>query len=163
MVIESKCDRDAKFTNITFVENNTTITSEDNETLEHIFYNPVTDRIEADRAVETTLNSLFLGEKHKMSSGGENIFFTNLSSNINWYPPWGGITDQTIEANRSHAGLIQPSGRVYKDFTPVPLGNAPVTGTSIPYYGNNSFPFNIQGVGITTQVAEIVSTDIILN
>lgn len=162
MVIESKCDRDAKFTNITFVDNTTTITSEDNVTLEHIFYNETTDRIETNRAVETTLNSLFLGEKHKMSSGGENIFFTNLSSNINWYPPWGGITDQTIEANRSHEGLIQPSGRVYKDFTPVPLGGAPVTGTSIPYYGNNSFPFNIQGVGITTQVAEVVSTDIIL-
>ncbi|MFB1019560.1 MAG: hypothetical protein QMC37_04895, partial [Flavobacteriales bacterium] len=44
------------------------ITSDDNKTLEHIYYNPDTDRIEADRAIETTLNSLFLGEKHKMSS-----------------------------------------------------------------------------------------------
>jgi len=160
MVIESKCDTDAKFTNITFIDNNTTITSDDNKTLEHIYYNPDTDRIEADRAIETTLNSLFLGEKHKMSSGGENIFFTNLSSNINWYPPWGGITDQKIEDNRTQQGLIHPSGRVYQDFNPVPLGGTPVTGTSIPYYGNNSFPFNIQGVGITTQVAEVVPTNI---
>ena len=56
------------------------------ETLAHFKYNPITDKLEADRAIETTLNSLFLGEQHKMSSGAENIFFTNLSNNTNFYP-----------------------------------------------------------------------------
>ena len=31
------------------------------DTLSHFIYNPVTDKLEADRAIETTLNSLFLG------------------------------------------------------------------------------------------------------
>ena len=65
-------------------------------TLDHFKYNPVTDKLEADRAIETTLNSLFLGEQHKMSSGSENIFFTNLSSDINFFPMWGGLKDQSI-------------------------------------------------------------------
>ena len=54
------------------------ITDIDIATLAHFVYNPLTDKLEADRAIETTLNSLFLGEQHKMSSGAENIFFTNL-------------------------------------------------------------------------------------
>ena len=62
------------------------ITDIDIATLAHFVYNPLTDKLEADRAIETTLNSLFLGEQHKMSSGAENIFFTNLGNDTNFYP-----------------------------------------------------------------------------
>ena len=86
MVIEKDCETDAKFESITFVNNTTSLDETSMATFEHIYYDPVKDKIVTDRALETTLNSLFLGEHHKMSSGGENIFFTNLSSNINWYP-----------------------------------------------------------------------------
>ena len=68
-----------------------TITQEEIKTLSHFEYDPTQDQLIADRAIETTLNSLFLGEQHKMSSGSENIFFTNLSSDINFFPMWGGL------------------------------------------------------------------------
>ena len=90
-------------------------TPENKETLKYFRYNPTTNRLEADRAVETTLNSLYLGGQHKMSSGGENIFFTNFNSEINYFPIWGGIKDQSVIANRDATGVIQPSGRVYDE------------------------------------------------
>ena len=130
------------------------------ELLKHIKYNPLTDKIEADRAIETTLNSLFLGEQHKMSSGAENIYFTNLTSDINFYPMWAGLKNQSIEANRDSSGLIAPSGRVFGDYGVLTLGGNPVSGTAIAYDGDNYFPFNISGVGISTVVAEDISADI---
>ena len=39
-----------------------TSVTEVNNLIEHFEYNPLTDKLEADRAIETTLNSLFLGE-----------------------------------------------------------------------------------------------------
>ena len=44
-------------------------------TLSHFIYNPVTDKLESDRPIETTLSSFFLGNQHRISSGGENVFF----------------------------------------------------------------------------------------
>ena len=73
-----------------------TITAAEIETLSHFEYDASQDQLVADRAIETTLNSLFLGEQHKMSSGSENIFFTNLTSDINFFPMWGGLKDQSI-------------------------------------------------------------------
>jgi hypothetical protein len=129
------------------------------ETLSHFIYNPVTDKLEADRAIETTLNSLFLGEQHKMSSGSENIYFTNLTSNINWYPVWGGVKDQSILANQDMSGVYNPTGRVFSEYGVLGLGGNPVDNTSIPYDGDNFFSFNISGLGITTRVAEEVPSD----
>ena len=130
------------------------------QTLDHIIYNPVTNKLEADRAVETTLNSFYLGEQHKMSSGSENIYFTNLTSGTNWYPPWGGLKDQSIPANQTEAGLYAPSARVFGAYGVAELGGQPVLDTGIPYDGDNFFPYNISGVGITTVVAEVVPAHI---
>ena len=162
MVIEKDCETDAKFESITFVNNTTSLDETSMATFEHIYYDPVKDKIVTDRALETTLNSLFLGEHHKMSSGGENIFFTNLSSNINWYPSWGGLRDHSVLANQSSSGVISPSARVYKSYVPRPLGGNPVPGTSISYSGTNFFGGNIQGVGVKTVIAEPISADIVL-
>ena len=41
--------------------------------------------LESDRAIEKTLMSFFLGDIHKISSGGENIFLTNLVSEVCYY------------------------------------------------------------------------------
>ena len=109
------------------------------ETLKHFIYNPETDKLEADRAIETTLNSLFLGEQHKMSSGSENIFFTNLSSDINFFPMWGGLKDQSVTANQGASGFIPPSGHVFSDMFSLPLGGNPDPTTSIGYDGDNYF------------------------
>ena len=135
-------------------------TEGEKQTLEHIKYNPITDKVEADRAIETTLNSIYLGEQHKMSSGSENIYFTNMSSNTNWYPMWGGIKDQSLPENQTDAGLYAPSARVFGPYGVKELGGQPVLGTAIPYEGNDLFENNMSCMGITTVVAEEVPAHI---
>ena len=130
-------------------------------TLDHFIYNPITDKLEADRAIETTLNSLFLGEQHKMSSGAENIFFTNLGNETNFYPMWGGLKDQSITANQGSSGFIPPSGRVYSDMFSLPLGGNP-TLNNTGYSGGNYFGVNIAGLGITTTAGEDVEVGVSL-
>jgi len=135
------------------------ITSADIDTLSHFIYNPVTDKLEADRAIETTLNSLFLGEQHKMSSGAENIFFTNLGNNTNFYPMWGGLKDQSLTVNQGADGFIPPSGRVYTDMFSLPLGGNPTLNTT-GYSGSNYFGVSLAGLGITTTAGEDVPAGI---
>ena len=83
----------------------TGLTGEQSEFLSHWEYDASTRKLKSNRAIETTLNSLYLGEQHKMSSGAENIFFTNLGNETNFYPMWGGLKDQSITANRDSTGL----------------------------------------------------------
>ncbi len=136
------------------------LTVSEQRTLDHIEYNPTTGKLEADRPIETTLNSFFLGDQHKMSSGSENIYFTNLTTNINFYPAWGGIKDQGLVANQDMSGVIVPSGRVFTAYGVLPLGGNPVAGTQVAYDGDNYFPNNISGLGITTVVAEVVPSNV---
>jgi hypothetical protein len=136
------------------------LTVSEQRTLDHIEYNPVSGKLEADRPIETTLNSFFLGDQHKMSSGSENIYFTNLTTEINFFPAWGGIKDQSLAVNQDMSGVIVPSGRVFTAYGVLPLGGNPVAGTQVPYDGDNYFPNNISGVGITTVVAEAVPSNV---
>ena len=169
MVIETNTETDSLFSSVTIGNSTTALDSSISSSLEHIYYNPDTDKIETDRAIETTLNSLYLGKHHKMSSGGENIYFTNLSSGINWYPGWGGVLpqdatdDNDVFVNQQPgAGTYKPSMRVFGEYTPLALGGQPKLGSSIPYSGSNKFTFNISGLGITTMVAETVPADMVL-
>ena len=139
-----------------------TITDTEIETLSHFQYDATQDQLVGDRAIETTLNSLFLGEQHKMSSGAENIFFTNLGNNTNFFPMWGGLKDQSITANQGSSGFIPPSGRVYTDMFSLPLGGSPDPITSIGYTGGNYFAVSIAGLGITTTLAEEVEVGVSL-
>ena len=138
------------------------ITDEEIETLSHFKYDEEQDQLIGDRAIETTLNSLFLGEQHKMSSGAENIFFTNLSTNTNYYSMKGGLKDQSITANQGGSGFIPPTGRVYSDMFSLPLGGSVNSASSIGYSGGNYFGINIAGLGITTIAAEQVDVDVSL-
>ncbi len=94
-------------------EGNRPVGDSEIHTLKHIKYNPDIDQIEATRALTTTLNSLYLGGQHKMSSGAENIFFNNITSDIAWYPMWGGLKNQKYLENRDSSGFIYPSARIY--------------------------------------------------
>tara|TARA_R110002153_G_scaffold71682_6_gene187839 strand:+ start:5917 stop:9807 length:3891 start_codon:yes stop_codon:yes gene_type:complete len=136
-----------------------TINEVEIETLKHFKYDPAQDQLVGDRAIETTLNSLFLGEQHKMSSGAENIFFTNLGNETNFYPMWGGLKDQSLTVNQGSDGFIPPSGRVYSDMFNLPLGGNPTLNTT-PYSGGNYFGVNIAGLGITTTAGESIPSDI---
>ena len=131
------------------------------ETLEHFRYDEEQDQLIGDRAIETTLNSLFLGEQHKMSSGAENIFFTNLGNETNFYPMWGGLKDQSLVVNQGADGFIPPSGRVYSDMFSLPLGGNTTLNTT-GYSGGNYFGVNIAGLGITTTAGEDVEVGISL-
>ena len=137
------------------------ISASEIETLSHFEYNAAEDQLKADRAIETTLNSIFLGDQHKMSSGSENIFFTNLTSNINFFPVWGGLKDQSVVANQGSDGYIAPSGRVYTNMFSLPLGGTPNPSTAVGYAGDNYFGINIAGLGITTTAAEDVDQSLI--
>ena len=136
------------------------LTSAQETVLSHWTYDDVTRRLVSTKAIETTLNSLYLGEQHKMSSGSENIFFTNLSSDINFFPMWGGLKDQSLTVNQGASGFIPPSGRVFSDMFSLPLGGQPDPLTSTGYAGNNYFGINISGLGITTTAAEAVGPEI---
>jgi hypothetical protein len=136
------------------------LSTDQENVLSHWRYDPITRKLITDRAIETTLNSLYLGEQHKMSSGSENIYFTNLTSDINFFPMWGGLKDQSITVNQGPSGFIPPSGRVYSDMFSLPLGGSPDPTTSVGYAGNNYFGINISGLGITTVAAEQVDADV---
>jgi len=125
--------------------------------LEYFEYNPETDRLRAKKAIETTLSSIYLGDQHRLSSGAANIYFDNLTTNESYYPVLGGLKDQSDTANQAPGqGLINPYARIFQDYGVSELGGTPVNNTAIAYDGDNFFPFNIAGVGITTRVAEIV-------
>jgi len=110
------------------------ITPEQQATLDHFVFNPETNKLEADRAIETTLNSFFLGDIHKISSGGENIFFTNLDSDVDYFPMWGGIKDQSIAENQDATGIITPSARVYSnDLLNIEVYGPAASSGSVPY------------------------------
>ena len=140
------------------------ITGDSSNVFEHFKYNPETDKLEADRAIETTLNSLFLGEQHKMSSGAENIFFSNTSSSIDFYPMWAGLKDQSLAGNQlAGEGIIAPSGRTYGDYSEIePNGAVNLSGVSLPYNTATYFAQSISGLGIEFYIAEpIVAEDTI--
>lgn len=132
----------------------------DVEVLSFFTYDEQTRILTTNKAIETTLNSLYLGKQHKVSSGSENIFFTNLTSDINFFPMWGGLKDQSVTANQGASGFIPPSGRVYSDMFSLPLGGAPDPTTAVSYAGDNYFGINITGLGITTVAAENIPPDV---
>lgn len=123
-------------------------------------YDPVLDQLVATRPITTTLNSLFLGDQHKMSSGAENIFFTNRQSDIDWFPMWGGIKNQQLVENQGKEGIIAPSGRRYSDLLSIEFygprdSNLPV----VPYQTAAVMPANHSVYGQHIHVGEDLAAD----
>lgn len=137
------------------------LTPEQQGTLDHFVFNPSTNKLEADRPIETTLNSFFLGDIHKISSGAENVFFTNLNSNIDYFPMWGGVKDQSIAENQDYTGIISPSARIYSNdlLTLEVYGPASSSG-SVPYARASSLVDNqsIHGQQVILE-EQILETD----
>ena len=131
-------------------------------TLSHFIYNPVTDKLESDRPIETTLSSFFLGNQHRISSGGENVFFTNESSLTNYYPMWGGLKDMNVSSNKGTNGIIKPSGRNYSNFSIFELNGVVDTGVT-DAINQAVIPVNVSGVGANMVIEDnIAPSDILL-
>ena len=125
---------------------------------EYFEYNPVTDRLEANKNIEVKKHGFFIGGKYKMASGNSNLYYEDLSNNSNSYPVMGEVLDQSVAANQvAGAGTSTPKMRVFSDYQSIPLGGTPVNDTAIGYDGDNFFPFNISGVGITVRMGEAVT------
>ena len=117
--------------------------------LDHIWYDDVLDRIVSDRPIQTTLSSFYLGGQHKISSGGENVFFTNLRSGVNWFPVWQGLKDQRDLINQGPEGVYKATTRTYsEDMVSLSfIGEHP---DLLPFTGDiqGSFTFNLSLFGI---------------
>ena len=136
------------------------ITPEQQSTLSHFIFDETANKLKADRAIETTLNSFFLGQVHKMSSGGENIFFTNLESDIDYFPMWGGLKDQSIPANQNASGVIPPSARVYSnDVEALEVYGAAASSGSVPYARASTVAVNQSAYGLQMIVEEAIQPD----
>ena len=127
---------------------------------EYFEYNPITDRLEANKNIEVKKHGFFIGGKYKMASGNSNLYYEDLATKGNSYPVMGEVFDQSLAENQvAGAGTSTPKMRVFGDFQTIPLGGSPVNDTAIGYDGDNFFPFNISGVGITTRAGEAVAAD----
>ena len=127
---------------------------------EYFEYNPITDRLEANKNIEVKKHGFFIGGKYKMASGNSNLYYEDLATKGNSYPVMGEVFDQSLAENQvAGAGTSTPKMRVFGDFQSISLGGSPVNDTAIGYDGDNFFPFNISGVGITTRAGEAIAAD----
>jgi hypothetical protein len=125
------------------------VSVEEKETLSFFDYKPEKNALEATKSLSTVLNSVFLGDQHKVSSGDENIFWTNFTSQINYYPVWAGIKPQEIVANQDSTGLISHSGRHYTPTLLVAELDGPIHASAITTYENTTTVtdnFSVHGV-----------------
>ena len=102
---------------------------------------------------ETTLNSIYLGKIHKISSGGENAFFSNSISDIDFFPIWGGLRNHAEPTNHGYQGIVDTAARRYGANLQSIEGHGPV-GTTI---GDCLGVSTIDGIN-----ASVVGLDIII-
>ena len=92
-----------------------TVSDEDLVTLSYFKYDPVDDKLEATKAIVTTLSSLYLGDQWRMQSGGNSIYYTNLSTTEELTHASSGVLDQSNPLNQNASGVIAPHIKVYDD------------------------------------------------
>lgn len=126
------------------------LTPPQRKTLEYFEYSPESDQLEGAKAIGTTLNSIFLGGHHQASSGDENVFWTNLTSNINYFPAWGGLKDQSVPANQDYTGIREVEARVYDDDLSFEELDGPIGGAIVDYnsVSTNSQNYSVHGIRI---------------
>ena len=137
-------------------EGNNELSKPDYSTLDNFTYSKERKQLIGSKPITTTLNSFYLGEQHKISSGGENVFFTNNSSNIDWFPAWQGLKDHSIIENQGNQGLIGLTGREYtSDLLSVDF-NGPIdpTGATVDYISITQTPTPISVFGVKFHVGE---------
>ncbi len=98
---------------------NAGLTPEQEEVLTRLKYDSTKDQLIAKSSLSVPLNSLYVGEQHKLSSGGDDIFLSNITRNIDYFFGVGGIKDQFVPANQDKTGIIPLYERVYSELAEV--------------------------------------------
>ena len=97
---------------------------------EYFEYNPITDRLEANKNIEVKKHGFYIGGKYKMASGNSNLYYEDLATRGNQYPVMGEVFDQSLPENQvAGAGTSTPKMRVFGDYQEIPLGGSPVNDT----------------------------------
>jgi hypothetical protein len=142
------------------VDSSLFVTPEDLETLEHFKYNPVTDKLEGDRPIETTLSTFFLGEQWGISSGGFQVFFTNFSDQIDYTYPYSGVKDQQNPANQDSSGILPlVSSTPVTDLLELELEGPPAASGAVQLSDGTTLTSNIYGFAIEVIVEETINPD----
>jgi hypothetical protein len=117
--------------------------------LPQLTYNETTDRVVSSKPIETTLNSFYLRDQHRVSSGAENVFFTNQGSNIDFFPCWQGLKDQSLIENQDITGILKPTGRYYSDtmFSLARFGS-PITDSPVNFEITSTYEINVSIYGM---------------
>ena len=132
----------------------------------YLTYNPT--KLVSRYPFVTTEDSLYLGGIHSISSGNDNVFFKNYEHDINYYPMWGGVKDQSLRENQNGDGIIQPFGRTYSDS----MYSSPLTGLPeadpITYkdrLGTVKLPFDLSvyGMNFRHEHQITIGTELILS
>ena len=131
----------------------TLLTAEQLALFDHLKFNDTTDQLEADRSVESILNSFKLGKQWSISGGGEQLYCRSTSTGFNNYPAWGSIKDQSILANQGIDGVIPPQIRTLADnvIFPEPLGTFDISGA-----------VDFEQAVTTTSTASVFSVEVIV-
>lgn len=87
-----------------------TLTPQHLAALNQWYYDSASDTISTSASVQSSLNSFKLAQMHTIHSGGENVFFQNSVSGVNWYPVWQGL--KPLGAIGEHLGY-NPTVRQY--------------------------------------------------
>ena len=116
-------------------------------------YTPATDAIFfVAGSVMAATSSFFLGGIHVMSSGGENVFFTNNDSDVSYAPPWQFVGNHTTPEGRMVSA--RPTARDYGDLTfDEPRGTNAATG-AVEYNVDFTLPVNESVFGVKVVAAE---------
>ena len=89
---------------------------------EYFEYNPITDRLEANKNIEVKKHGFFIGGKYKMASGNSNLYYEDLATKGNSYPVMGEVFDQSLAENQvAGAGTSTPKMRVFGDFQSISI------------------------------------------
>ena len=89
------------------------ISQEDQSLLDKFFYSESENIIGTTASFQSGLNSFKIGGQHTMQSGGQNIYITNESSDIDFYPSWSGLLNPANPDNHGDDGIIPMTDRVH--------------------------------------------------
>lgn len=122
-------------------------------------YVPATDAVFFRAAtIRADTSSFELGDVHKITSGGENVYFENQDSDNNYFPPWQAVGDHRTPAGRTVQN--RPTARTYGALQFVEFGGAVATSGAIDYEVDFTLPANESVYGVKVVPAETFSGNI---